>query len=217
MFQNRREAGEKLAKKLAEIPFTNPVVIALPRGGVEVAIPIAQKLKAPLDLLFVKKLGAPNEPELAIGAVAESGLLFINRDLAIRLGISEEWLQQIGKEKIQEIARQRDSLKLESVPVEGRDVILIDDGVATGATLYLAIQSLAREYPKSITVGVPVAPAEGGVLEMLKEVSNRLVVLETHTPFFAVSRWYYSFPQLTTGKVKEMLRQTNLFKGQNSI
>jgi predicted phosphoribosyltransferase len=201
------EAGEKLAEELVRLELKEPVVVALPRGGVEVAVPIAKRLNAPVELLFVKKLGAPHNPEFAIGAVAESGLLFVNRDLAARLGVTEEELQQMGIEKIQEIARLRQELGVEPIPLEGRDVILVDDGVATGSTIYLAAQSVVRDRPNSITIAVPVAPADPEVLKMLEGVSHRLVILETHSPFLAVSRWYQSFPQLSTEEVKELLRQ----------
>ncbi|MEO1941791.1 MAG: phosphoribosyltransferase family protein [Campylobacterales bacterium] len=207
MLKDRWSAGELLAEQIEKLGLQNPIVEAIPRGGVAVGVPIAKRLKAPLDLLFVKKISAPQNPELGIGAVAESGLIYLNQQLTARLGVTPEYIQQGGREKIAEIARARQKFKLEPQPVEGRDVIIVDDGIATGASIYLAAQSLVREYPNRIVIAVPVAPADPEVLGMLEKISHDLIILETHSPFWAVGHWYEDFHQLEDWEVEALLKE----------
>ncbi|WP_096260038.1 phosphoribosyltransferase [Lebetimonas natsushimae] len=211
MFKDRTEAGKLLAKELKKLQdkglITDPVIVALPRGGIPVAAEIAKELNAPLDILFVKKIPAPGNDEFAIGSVSENGLVFVNKDIVERLGISESYIQQKAMEKIQEIARLREKYKIEPKLLEGKDVILVDDGVATGASMYLAAQSIVREYPKSVIIAVPVAPKDAEVENMLKSVSHKLIVLEQPELFMSVGRWYEDFHQLSDEEVINILSQ----------
>jgi predicted phosphoribosyltransferase len=207
LIKDRISAGEALADRIEKLGLANPVVVALPRGGVAVGVPIAKRLNAPLDLLFIKKIPAPGNPELALGSVAESGLLHLNQKLAVKLGVTEEYVQQVGREKIAEIARQRKKYQWEPVPLEGKDVIIVDDGIATGSSAYLALQSVVREYPKSITLAVPVAPEDPDLFKVLNSLTHNLIILETHSPFIAVGKWYEDFHQLDDGEVKGLLSQ----------
>ena len=209
MYENRQEAGRALAERLKKLQIegkiVDPVVVALPRGGIPVGLEIAKELKAPLDLLFVKKIPSPGNEELAIGSVSENGIVFLNQEMIQRLGIDEIYIQEKGIEKIQEMARLRNKYKYEPILLEGKDVILVDDGVATGASMYLAAQSIARDLPRSIIIAAPVAPNDENVLNMLKSVSHHLEILETPDMFMSVGKWYNDFHQLSDEEVKELL------------
>ena len=180
-------------------------MVALPRGGVPVGAEIAKELNAPFDIFFVKKIPSPFDREFAIGSISENGIMFLNQELVKDYNIDEEYLQEKGKKIIQEIARLRDEYKHEPVMLEGKDVILVDDGIATGASMYLAAQSIAREMPKSITIAAPVAPNNKEILDMLKSVSNYLEILQLPDNFMCVSRWYKDFHQLDDEEVQEIL------------
>jgi len=211
MYENRQEAGRALAERLKKLQtegkIVYPVVVALPRGGIPVGLEIAKELKAPLDLLFVKKIPSPGNEELAIGSVSENGIVFLNQEMIQRLGIDENYIQEKGIEKIQEMARLRDKYKYEPIPLEGKDVILVDDGIATGASMYLAAQSVARDLPRSIIIAAPVAPNDENILNMLKSVSHHLEILETPDMFMSVGKWYKDFHQLNDEEVKELLEE----------
>jgi len=211
VFKNRFEAGKMLGNRLKQLKeLTNPVVVALPRGGVPIGVEIAKSLDAPLDILFVKKIPSPINEEAAIGSVSESGQVFINKDAVDKLNImgvnvDEEYIQQTAIEKIREMARKRDIYKVEPIPLEGKDVILVDDGIATGASMYLAAQSVVRDMPKSIIIASPVAPLDENLLNMLRSVSHHLEILETPPMFMSVGQWYEDFHQLSDSEVKELL------------
>jgi len=211
MYENRKSAGKLLAEKIKKLKdegkIQDPVVVALPRGGVPVALEIAKAINAPLDLLFVKKIPAPENEELAIGSVSENGIVFLNQELVDKFGVNEAYLQEKGIEKIQEMARLRDKYKHDPVPLEGRDVILVDDGIATGASMYLAAQSIARDLPRSIIIAAPVAPKDEAILNMLKSVSHHLEILETPEMFMSVGKWYEDFHQLSDKEIKELLSE----------
>ena len=221
IFKDRFEAGKMLAAKLKKLQdegkIVDPVVVALPRGGVPVGYEIAKALNAPLDILFVKKIPSPINEEGAIGSVSESGQVFINKEAIEKLSslgvpIDEEYIQQKAIEKIQEMARKRDLYKVEPIPLEGKDVILVDDGIATGASMYLAAQSVVRELPRSIIIAAPVAPLDENVLNMLKSVSHHLEILETPPMFMSVGQWYEDFHQLSDEEVKQLLQEAQKFR-----
>ena len=212
IFKDRIEAGKALAKRLKELNLKNPLVIALPRGGVPVGYEIAKELNAPLDILFVKKIPSPINEEAAIGSVSESGLVFINQDAVRMLNergipVDEEYIQQKAIEKIQEMARKREKYGIEPIPIEGKDVIIVDDGIATGSSMYLASNTVVREYPNSVTIAAPVAPADETIKEMLSKVSNNLVILHTPPMFMSVGQWYEDFHQLSDEEVMEYLKK----------
>ena len=211
MFKDRIEAGKKLAKEIKKLKDENiiidPVVIALPKGGVPVAAEVAKELNAPLDIFFVKKIPAPDNKELAIGSISESGLVFVNKEIVEKLGVDENYIQQTAIEKLQEIAREREKYKVEPQILEDRDVILVDDGIATGASMYLAAQSIVRDKPRKIVIASPVAPRDNTITEMLRGVSHYLILLEQPEFFMSVGKWYEDFHQLSDKEVKEILKK----------
>ena len=212
MFKDRIEAGKELAKEIKKLNLKNPLIIALPRGGVPVAAEIAKELNAPIDILFVKKIPSPINEEAAIGSVSESGLVFVNKEAVELLNsrgvpIDEEYIQQKAIEKIQEMARKREKYKIEPIPIEDKDVILVDDGIATGASMFLAANTVVREHPNSITIAAPVAPADENVLDMLRKVSHHLVILHTPPMFMSVGEWYEDFHQLSDEEVIKYLKE----------
>jgi len=211
MFKDRKEAGELLAKNLKKLQeegkIVDPVVVALPRGGIPVGLEIAKELNAPLDLLFIKKIPAPLNEEVGIGSVSESGLVFLNKELIEHSFADEEYIKQKTKEKIEQIAKLREKYKYDPVLLEGKDVILVDDGVATGSSIYLAAQSIARDLPRSIIISIPVAPNDEKVLNMLRSVSNHLEIVLKPDVFISVGRWYKKFHQLSDEEVIELLNE----------
>ena len=211
MFKDRKEAGTLLAKNLKKLQkegkIVDPVVVALPRGGIPVGLEIAKELNAPLDLLFIKKIPAPLNEEVGIGSVSESGLVFLNKELIEKSFADEEYIQQKAREKIAQIAKLREKYKYDPVLLEGKDVILVDDGVATGSSMYLAAQSIARDLPRSITIAIPVAPNDEKLLNMLKNVSHHLEILLKPDVFISVGRWYEDFHQLSDEEVIELLNK----------
>ncbi len=221
IFKDRFEAGELLAKEIKKLVdegrIINPVVVALPRGGVPVGLEISKEIKAPLDIYFVKKIPSPLSEETAIGSVSESGQIFVNKEALERLAmfgveVDNEYIRQKAIEKINDMARKREIYKIEPIPLEDKDVILVDDGIATGASMYLAAQSIVREHPRSITIASPVAPNDEEVLNMLKNVSNNLVILQTPPMFMSVGQWYEDFHQLSDEEVKELLQESLKFR-----
>jgi len=212
MFKDRVEAGRKLAKKIKELNLENPVVVALPRGGIPLGVEVAKELNAPFDILFVKKIPSPINKEVAIGSVSENGLVFINKktvDFLISQGINidDSYIQQTAMEKIQEIARKREKYNIESIPLEDKDVIIVDDGIATGASMYLASNTLVRDLPHSITIAAPVAPKDEELDKMLKSVSHNLIILNRPNHFMSIGEWYEDFHQLSDKEVKEYLKE----------
>jgi putative phosphoribosyl transferase len=207
MFNTRTEAGEKLADELAKLDLPDPVVLALPRGGVPVALPVARRLKAPLDLLLVRKIGAPANPELAAGAVVEGAEPVFNRDVLAGYGITAESLASVVADKRREIAARRKAW-LEGrapIPREGRTLIVVDDGIATGATVRAALTGLADTGAAAVVLAVPVAPAD--TIEVLTPLCDRIVCLETPIFFGAVGAHYAVFDQVSDDAVGRMLAE----------
>ena len=211
MFKDRKEAGKLLAKNLKKLQkegkIVDPVVVVLPRGGIPVGLEISKELNAPLDLLFIKKIPAPLNEEVGIGSVSESGLVFLNKELIEKSFADEEYIEQKAKEKITQIAKLREKYKYDPVLLEGKDVILVDDGVATGSSMYLAAQSVARDLPRSIIIAIPIAPNDEKILDMLKNVSHHLEILLKPDGFMSVGRWYEDFHQLNDEEVIELLNE----------
>lgn len=197
LFKNRKEAGILLGKKLKQMSLGNEVlVLALPRGGVPVAYEIAKILGASLDLLFVKKIRALGEPELALGAVAESGDTVWQEDVVQWFNLDPSEREFLADEAKWAVSRSAKSWRLKHPPASpaGKTVIIVDDGLATGATAKAAIKLLKKKNPKKIIVAVPVAaPSSVEEVDPLAEV----VALHQPAPFFAVAQWYDEFPQVT--------------------
>lgn len=209
MFANRQDAGRKLAKALHSYRGQHPLVLGLPRGGVVVAAEVAQALGGELDVLFVKKLGAPANPELAIGAIGEDGKPCLNDDIAKMLGVNDEYVSKLAARRLEEIhgqARLYRAVKRKSSPA-GRICVLADDGLATGATMIAAIQAVYAERPASIVVAVPVSPDDTlAKIREMRKVSD-VVCLEVPTWFSGVSQVYDDFEQVEDAKVVELLKE----------
>jgi putative phosphoribosyl transferase len=209
-FRNRVEAGEKLTQALLRYRDRHEtVVIGLPRGGVVVAYQVAHALHLPLDVICPRKIGAPSNPELAIGAITEEGDPTIDLSLAQSLAVSEEYLHG-AIEREREVARQR--LKLyrgDRPPLElrGQTVILVDDGLATGATMKAAIVSAKSRRAHRIVVAVPISPPD--TAEEIKQMVDTFICLDTPSPFFAVGQWYEEFGQTSDAEVIELLKKSS--------
>jgi predicted phosphoribosyltransferase len=205
-FRDRKEAGRLLAAKLAAYANRPDVlVLALPRGGVPVAYEVARALKAPLDVFIVRKLGVPGHEELAMGAVATGGVRVLNDAIVNALRIPESVIDRVAAKELQELAR-REHLYRGDRPapdVRGRTVILVDDGLATGATMLAAIKALQQQKPARIVVAVPTAAPE--TCEELRAEVDHVVCAITPQPFHAVGLWYQDFSQTTDEEVRNLL------------
>ena len=203
LFRDRSEAGGKLAERLAN--YSPDLVLALPRGGVPVAFEVAKALGAPLDVLLVRKLGAPGHEELAMGAIASGGVRVLNHDVVRSLHVSEHEIAAAVEREEGELQRRERLYRGERLypKVEGRSVILIDDGVATGATMRAAIVALRQQNPKRIVAAVPVGALD--TCELLRHEADEVVCVATPEPFYGVGRWYTMFPQTSDEEVRELL------------
>jgi predicted phosphoribosyltransferase len=208
-FLNRSEAGRKLAVALSKYKDRQPVILALPRGGVPVAAEVVTALNAPLDLVIVRKLGVPFQRELAMGAVVDGGnpIVVRNEEVIEATGIDEADFEAVCSAELAEIERRRERYlgDRERVAVAGRTAIVIDDGVATGATTRAALQAVRTRNPKTLVLAVPVAPTES--LEILRREVDDLVCLEDYELFGAIGFYYRDFRQLSDEEVIEMLRR----------
>ncbi|OGM55975.1 hypothetical protein A3F62_05370 [Candidatus Woesebacteria bacterium RIFCSPHIGHO2_12_FULL_44_11] len=203
MFETREQAGELLAEKLLACGHPGVVVLGIPRGGVPVAKIIANRLEAPLGLVVTKKISAPGHEELAIGAVGPKGEAVLDDELIERLGITGKELQkQIQKSKVK-IRKYKSKFKSE-VDLKKKAVILVDDGVATGATVEVAIKHLRGKKVGQIVLALPVGPKD--TIKRLNRLVDKIVVLETPPDFLAVGQFYRDFPQITDEEVIELLQ-----------
>jgi putative phosphoribosyl transferase len=206
LFRNRREAGRVLAELLERlVGGSTALVLALPRGGVPVGFEVARNLRLDLDVFLVRKLGMPGDEELAIGAVATGGVRVLNHDLIDYLCVPDELVEQVTERELTELER-RERLYREdrpAIPVEGRSVILVDDGLATGASMLAASRALRPQGASRIIVAVPVA-ARKTCEDFRKEV-DAVVCAATPHPFGAVGSWYEDFAQITDEEVRKYL------------
>jgi putative phosphoribosyl transferase len=202
---DRRDAGRRLARELEELVGTDPVVIALPRGGVPVAYEIARALDAPLDVFAVRKLGAPRNPEYGIGAVAEDGTGVIDARAAERVGVSGEQLDAMIEREAGELRRRVTAYRGDRppIPVEGRTVVVVDDGVATGLTDVAALRALRKRRPRELILAVPVCAPDAG--RRLVEEADRLICLQAPSSFMGVGQWYEDFSQTSDAEVIALL------------
>lgn len=206
VFSNRAEAGGILADYLDHLRGTeNLVILGIPRGGVVVADPIAQSLNALLDIVLTRKIGAPSNPELAIGAVSENGDLYLNDDLIQMLGVSDRYVEKNRDAQWAEIEsrRQRFRRVLPKVPLEGRTVVITDDGIATGATMQAGIWAARSEKAARIILAVPVAPPDS--ISRLREQVDELICLSMPSVFYAIGQFYGDFEQVTDSQVVDIL------------
>jgi putative phosphoribosyl transferase len=209
-FRNRREAGRLLAERIRTLEPTDPVVLGLPRGGVPVAAEVAAALEAPLDVLLVRKLGAPYEPELAIGAVVagETVEVILNEDIVARLHLTRA---DIDAERDRQLAvlDKRGAIYRAvraAQPVEGRTAIVVDDGAATGATLRVALKGIARQRPKRLIAAVPVASKSA--VDLLRAEADDVITLRVPRMFGAVGVFYRDFSEVSDGEVVACLEET---------
>lgn len=209
-YANRVEAGRMLAKELASRNYENPVVLALPRGGVPVAAEVAKTLGAPLDLLLVRKIGVPWQPELALAAVVDGPEqdVVINENVWRSAQVSDDEFEQLKAREIQEMDRRRMTYLQgrHRVKIEGATAIVIDDGIATGATVRAALKALRRSKPKKLVLAVPVAPPD--TLARLQQEVDELVCLQAPEPFYAIGAFYQDFTQTSDDDVIAILDQS---------
>ena len=207
VFSSRREAGRLLGQKLRYLSEENPLVIGLPRGGVIVADEIADVIGAELDVLVPSKISAPGNPELAIGAVMEDGSICLNEDIAGWYGVDDDYIRRAVELQMAKIGKKVEAYRKirGKVPVEGRCVILTDDGVATGATMKSAIKWVSSHSPNRTIVALPVGPEE--TIRKLSGMIDELVCLKSPMFFSAVSQFYMEFDQVSDEEVLEVLRK----------
>jgi erythromycin esterase-like protein/predicted phosphoribosyltransferase len=206
-FRDRAQAGQLLGERLRERITGDVVVLGLPRGGVPVAFEVARALDAPLDLFLVRKLGVPDREELAFGAIATGGTRVLNEQLIESLDIPHEWIEAIDAKEMRELERQERAFRGDRPPPDltGRTVVLVDDGLATGATMLAAVQAVRQEEPERVIVAVPVAPP--AVIDLLREYADDVVFLRAPETFGAISDWYDDFSQVTDDEVRDLLRR----------
>ena len=205
-FRDRREAGRVLAAQLgAYANRPDVLVLALPRGGVPVAAEVARALGAPLDVFVVRKLGVPGHEEFALGAIATGGVRVLNDDVVRALRIPDRVIDAVAAKEQEELARRERLYRGDRPPldVRGRTVILVDDGLATGATMHAAIKALRQQQPARIVVAVPTASPE--TCDELKREVDEVICATTPDPFYAVGLWYEDFSQTTDEEVRELL------------
>ena len=205
MFEDRRQAGERLAPVVAALRPRRPVVLAVPRGGVLVAVAVAEKLAAPVDLIIPRKLRAPQNEELAIGAVIDGGYAYLDERLTTRLAVEKDYIKAETAAALREIDRRRE-LYLQGRPpvsIEAKTAIIIDDGLATGATMMAAVKAVKARRPRQIIVAVPVASPPAAAL--IEPEVDALVVLEKPPYFYAVGQFYRRFNQVDDAEVTAAL------------
>ena len=208
VFEDRRAAGRSLVPELQRCDLDNPIILGLPRGGVPLAYEIAVALRAPLDTIVVRKLGVPSQPELAFGAIASGGVRVINSDVVETVfGPDDETIEQIAGREMQELRRREQAYRLDRPYPElaGKDVVLVDDGLATGATMRAAAEAVKTKSPSSVIVAVPVGSASA--VAKVAAVVDRVVCLETPASFYAVGQFYADFRQTSDEEVRELLRE----------
>jgi putative phosphoribosyl transferase len=206
IFRNRIDAGERLTEKLEHYAGRpDVIVLALPRGGVPIGYEVARALGAPLDVFLVRKLGVPGREELAMGAIASGGVRVLNEDVVSELGIPEYWLDKVAARELEELQR-RETAYRDGRPapdVRGKSVILVDDGLATGASMRAAVAALRKFGPGRIVVAVPVGAAQ--TCDEFRDLADEVVCAETPDPFYAVGSWYADFDQTTDDEVRDIL------------
>jgi putative phosphoribosyl transferase len=207
IYSDRVDAGKRLAAQLQEFKGKNGIVLAIPRGGVVVGYEIAQALNLPLDIIIPHKLGAPDNPELAIGAIAEDGTAILDENLIAYMGVTQGYIEEESERQKKEIQRR---LKLyrqgtEAPNFKGQNVILVDDGIATGSTMKAALASLKNRGAASVTVAVPVGPPS--TIEELKRQANRVVCPFTPEYFQAIGQFYRDFSQTEDEEVIQLLKE----------
>lgn len=207
VFEDRRTAGRSLVPELQRCDLHDPIILGLPRGGVPLAYEIAMALRAPLDTIVVRKLGVPSQPELAFGAIASGDVRVINDDVVRSLpSLDDDTIERIAGREMKELRRRERDYRLDRPYPElaGKDVVLVDDGLATGATMYAAAEAVKTKSPASVVVAVPVGSSSA--VARVAAVVDRVVCLESPAYFYAVGQFYVDFRQTSDDEVRELLR-----------
>lgn len=207
LFEDRRDAGRQLSERLSELDLGDDIlVLALPRGGVPVGYEVAPALDAPLDIFVTRKIGAPGNPEFAIGAVASDGTLVLDENVIRGFGISDDYVETERKRQLDEVERRMAAYRGDRPrpEIRGRTIILVDDGVATGATVRASLQALRQSEPGRLILAVPIGPAQ--TIQELRSLADEVVVVATPEPFWAIGRFYRVFGQTSDEEVVQLLR-----------
>jgi predicted phosphoribosyltransferase len=210
IFRDRSEAGRELGARLAERNIRGSIVVlGLPRGGVPVACEVADRLNAPVDVLIVRKLGAPFQPELAVGSVASGGVTVLNQWILDQLGLDTEALSPIIERERAELIRRERAYRGNNPPPELADkvVVLVDDGAATGATMHAGVEAVKALGPERVIVALPTSSADA--VDRLKPIADEVIVISTPEPYYAVGYWYRTFDQLTDNDVADWLARAS--------
>jgi putative phosphoribosyl transferase len=205
-FRDRADAGRKLAARVRDTPLANVVVLALPRGGVPVAAAVAHALAAPLDIIMVRKLGVPRQPELAMGAIGEGGVRILNAQVIAMAHVSNDELAIVEAREREELARRATRFRgtQSRVVLTGRTALVVDDGIATGATMRAACQVARAGGAARVVVATPVAPP--ATVARLRDVADEVIALEQPKAFFAIGEFYDNFAQTSDEEVVQLLR-----------
>ena len=209
-FADRTDAGRRLAQELSEYEDReDTVVLGLPRGGVPVAFEVTRKLEAPLDVFVVRKLGVPGNPELAMGAIASGGVRVVNEEVVSSTRISDQQIERVSQEEREKLERREQTYRgaRPGLSLEGKVVLLVDDGLATGATMRAAINALREHRPREIVVAVPTGPAE--TCSELEGMVDEVICLTTPSPFLGVGGSYQDFSQTTDEEVRDLLERAD--------
>jgi predicted phosphoribosyltransferase len=209
IFEDRQHAGRLLAETLATMNIGDPVVLAIPRGGVVVAYEVVKRLGCSMDVIIPRKIGAPFQPELAVGAVTEDGTIYVNKDIVAAIGVSESYLESEAQNQLREIKRRAQVYRKGAQPtaVSGKTAILVDDGVATGATMKAAILSLKKYSPKKIIIAVPVGAKE--TIDEFRKQVDEIVCLHIPESMYAIGEFYRNFEQTTDQEVVSFLESAD--------
>ncbi len=209
VFHDRRSAGALLGVEVAKLTLDDPIVLGLPRGGVPVAAMVAKAIGAPLDVIVVRKLGVPDQPELAMGAIGENDIVIVNEAIIHATGVTDEELAEVQRRERATLDRTLSSLRPSrpNQPLAERSAVIVDDGIATGATVRAAIGVVRAQRVKQVVVATPVAPVE--VVEILANDADIVVCLARPNPFGSVGRWYRNFEAVSDTEVVDSLLEAN--------
>jgi predicted phosphoribosyltransferase len=208
LFYDRTDAGRRLAKLLKRRIQGPCIVLAVPRGGVVVGYEVAKELGCPLDVVISRKVGAPAQPELAVGAVAEDGVVFVDEEIAGLVGVSRDYVERRAREELREVRRRAEEYRggREMPDLSGKTVILVDDGLATGLTMMAAVHMARDKGAEKVVVAVPISPPE--TVAKLRRHADEVICLETPTNFYAIGQFYERFDQLTDEETNSILRKS---------
>ncbi len=209
LYRNREEAARLLVEKLTEFKGKNPLILAIPRGAAPMAKLIAAHLGGEMDVVLVRKLGAPGNPELAIGSVDETGWAYV-ADYAGSVGGTEDYLEAEKNRQLETMRKRRSQYTPVRPPIDpaGRIVIVVDDGLATGATMISALHAIRAKAPELLICAVPVAPPD--TIDTVSRYADRVICLQTRVDFYAVGQFYLEFPQVSDEEVVEILRESTV-------